>query len=335
MKPIPLTRCAFVAPFTNILNRMGAPTASLLSKFHLPTNVEEKPNHYVALFPALRFVTAAQLSQGIIDFGFLAGQQLAFRNLNRQFQTTVRRLPTLFAALESWCRFIQLEDSMLRIRLERHAQSLRVCFFNTFPGAEGMPHLEHAQWIQNIMSIHVVRQFAGPGWMPAAFAFQSRYCPGAETQTLWPATRFLSSQRATWIDIPVSLLCLPNQACNRASDQLPEHLRSLDLDIVDTLKLMLSSYLDEYVPTITEAAEIVGTSVRSLQRELSAADLSYSLLLDQVRFEKGAEMLRTTDAKITEVAHAAGYANPSHFTRAFRRFAGVTPREFRETSVVR
>ena len=64
-------------------------------------------------------------------------------------------------------------------------------------------------------------------------------------------------------------------------------------------------------------------------------DLTYSRLLDQVRFEKAAEMLRKTDAKIIDVAYATGYENPSHFSRAFRRIAGVTPREFREMSAAR
>jgi len=335
MKPVPLTRCAFVSPFASILKRMGAPGESLLAKFRLPTNIEEKPKQYVALFPALRFVAAAQLSQGIIDFGFLAGRQLAFRHLSPQFQATVRRSPTLLAALESWRRFIQLEDSMLRICLEHHAPSLRVCFVNTFPGAEGMPHLEHAQWIQNIMTIYVVREFAGPGWMPETLAFQSRYMPGVETQSLWPHTRFLSGQYATWVDVPVSLLSLPNPASHRARERTREPLQPIDTDIVGTLKLMLASYLDESVPSIMEAAEISGTSVRTLQRELAAAGLTYSGLLDQVQFERAAEMLRETDAKIIDVAHATGFENPSHFSRAFRRIAGVTPREFRQSSAAR
>jgi AraC-like DNA-binding protein len=38
------------------------------------------------------------------------------------------------------------------------------------------------------------------------------------------------------------------------------------------------------------------------------------------------------DAKIIDVAYATGYADPAHLARAFRRMAGVTPREFRENS---
>ena len=329
MKPFPLTRCVFVGPFTSILNEMGGPTASLLAKFHLPAHPEEKPNHYIPLVPALRFATAAQRAEGIVDFGFHAGMRLNFGALSNSFQASVRHSPTLLAALQRWCRFVQLEDTFLRFSLERHGDSLRICSTNMVAGAAEIPHLEHSQWLQNMMTIYIIRQFAGPDWMPANFGFQARYTPSAKTQSVWPNMRFLSGQKASWIDIPISQLSLPIRARNRVPSRSQAPFRPIDIDIVNTLKLMLSTYLDERVPTIAETAEIVGTSVRSLQRELAAADLTYSRLLDEVRFENAIEMLRKTRVRITDAAYASGYANPTHFTRAFRRFTGITPREFR------
>lgn len=58
--------------------------------------------------------------------------------------------------------------------------------------------------------------------------------------------------------------------------------------------------------------------------------LSYSGLIDVARFENAVKLLRDSDAKVIDVAFASGYADPAHFTRAFRRISGVTPREFRE-----
>jgi len=329
MAAIPLTRCVFLVPFANILDEVGAPTRSLLAKHQLPTSLDEKPKHYVPLFPALRWVTSAELSQGLTDFGFLAGRRLGFEVLNDRFKTTVRHAPTLLAALRSFCRFVQLEDNVLRVRLKRDEESLRVCFTNTAIGAEQMPHREHAQWIQNLMSVQIVRQFAGSDWAPSTFAFQANYSPSNETRSLWPNTRFVSGQNATWIDVPVSQLGLPNLSQKRVCNQSRDPLHPIEMDIVATLKAMLAAYLDGHIPTVAEAAEIVGTSVRSLQRDLSFADLTYSRLIDQVRFEEGARMLRQTDAKITDVAYAVG-SDPAHFARMFCRIAGITPREFRK-----
>jgi len=303
----------------------------MLAKFHLPTQLDEKPGHYLPLFPALRFVTDSGLSQGLADFGFLASQRLGFEALSERFQATVYHSPTLLSALRSWCKFVQMEDNVLNLGLKAHHGKLRICYTNTFRNATEMPHLEHAQWIQNMMTIHIVRQFAGHDWTPSTFAFQSRYMPTNETQSLWPNTRFLSGQAATWVDVPVSLLPLPVQGKNPLVCST-QRLRPIDVDIVNTLKLLVSAYLDTHIPNINETADIVGTSVRSLQRKLSAADMTYSDLLDQVRFEKATELLRNTDAKIIDVAFAAGYQNPSHFARAFHRIAGVAPNVFRKNS---
>ena len=94
---------------------------------------------------------------------------------------------------------------------------------------------------------------------------------------------------------------------------------------------MLPSYLDEGAPAVSEMAEMAGISVRSFQRKLAGAGLTYSDLLDVARYEHAAKLLRSTEAKIIDIALSSGYADPAHFTRAFRRNSGITPREFRES----
>jgi AraC-like DNA-binding protein len=332
MKAIVLARCAFLVPFIDILNDIGAPTESFIAKFGLPANPEQSPDSYFPLIPALQFATTAQASLGIADFGFHAVQRLHYGHLSSQFRASARHAPTLFGALEQWCRLVQLEDTFLRYWMERHDDRLRVC--NVISGTAGMPHLEHSQWLQNVMTIYIVRQFAGPNWTPATIAFEARYTPGAETQSHWPRTRFLSGQKASWIDVPVTLLGLHRRATTEVPVESEREFEPIGTDIVTALKLMLPSYLNRGMPGIPEMAEIVGTSARSLQRELAHAGLTYSILLDQVRFEKGAELLRKTDAKIIDVAYATGYRDPAHFARAFRRISGITPRAFRENAPV-
>jgi AraC-like DNA-binding protein len=93
---------------------------------------------------------------------------------------------------------------------------------------------------------------------------------------------------------------------------------------------MLPSYLDEGFPALAEVAEMAGASTRSFQRKLAYAGLTYSDLLETIRFENASRQLRDTDSKIIEIALSSGYTDPAHFTRAFRRMSGVTPRQFRE-----
>jgi AraC-like DNA-binding protein len=87
----------------------------------------------------------------------------------------------------------------------------------------------------------------------------------------------------------------------------------------------------EDYPTIRTTAEFVGMSVRTLQRRLAQAGASHHMLVAQARFATAAAVLERTDAKILELALDLGYSDHANFTRAFRRWAGCAPREYRRT----
>jgi len=95
------------------------------------------------------------------------------------------------------------------------------------------------------------------------------------------------------------------------------------------LKGLIEAYLPAGSVKIELIAEMTETSPRTLQRHLAQLGLSYSDLVDQVRFEKASKLLRESDLKAVAIAFETGYADPSHFSRAFRRMTGITPREYR------
>jgi AraC-like DNA-binding protein len=333
MAGIPLTRCQFLIPFTSIHDEIGALTAPLLVKFGLPASVEDKSDHFVPLLRAIGFAEAAQRTQGVVDIGFQASQRLEYCHLSEKLRTVIGYSPTLFTALQQVCKWASLEDNVLQMWLERCDDHVKIC--SRLLGTAGLPHLEHSQWLQNVFPVHIVRQFAGAGWAPATMAFEARYSPSAQTKSCWPNTRFLSGQAASWIDVPASLLGLPNLASALPVSPGDDEAGPSGHDIIGALKLMLPSYLDDGAPTVAEVAEMAGISVRSLQRKLSGAGLSYSDLLGAARFENAARLLRDSDAKIIEIAFSSGYTDPAHFTRAFRRLSGITPREYRAQSRLR
>ncbi|WP_156830814.1 helix-turn-helix transcriptional regulator [Kaistia granuli] len=330
MATIPLTRGQFLLPFVGILHDSGAPISSTLEKFRLPSVLEEKSELYIPLLPAIRFVAAAQRSQGIEDFSFLATQRLHYSHLREKTRALIAHSPTLLVALQHACKWAVREDTILSLWMEHHVDHVRIC--SRLSGTSSLRHLEHAQWLQLIFPIYIVRQFAGPDWMPATIAFEARYTPSRATQDLWPNVRFLSGQHASWISVPISHLSLSIRAS--ASIPLPSDTEDVPsgYDIVELIKLMLPAYLDDNPPTLAVVAEMAGVSPRTLQRKLYNIGLSYSDILDTVRYESASKLLRSTNSKIIDIAYSSGYTDPAHFSRAFRRIAGVTPRQFRDSS---
>jgi AraC-like DNA-binding protein len=94
-------------------------------------------------------------------------------------------------------------------------------------------------------------------------------------------------------------------------------------------KKLIAERLSVSYPTIKYAAHRVGIPVRTLQRRLREGGLSYSELVEQTRWELACRLLDEPGAKAAAVARALGYTDPSSFSRAFRRWTGMSPRAYR------
>lgn len=57
--------------------------------------------------------------------------------------------------------------------------------------------------------------------------------------------------------------------------------------------------------------------------------MNYSKLVEQVRFQTAVDLLREPDIKLIEIAAELGYTDAANFTHAFKRWTGISPREFR------
>lgn len=82
-------------------------------------------------------------------------------------------------------------------------------------------------------------------------------------------------------------------------------------------------------PSMTEAAETLHYSPRTLRRKLNSEGWQYQQLIDQIRSIRARRALSDPTLSITEVALQVGYADHSGFLRAFRKWTGMTPSEFR------
>ena len=82
-------------------------------------------------------------------------------------------------------------------------------------------------------------------------------------------------------------------------------------------------------PAIQVAAERMGTTVRTLQRRLRAQGVTYAAVVAGARAAAARQMLKNLHRSIGDIARSLGYSDHAHFTRAFQRWTGLTPRDFR------
>lgn len=91
----------------------------------------------------------------------------------------------------------------------------------------------------------------------------------------------------------------------------------------------VTGLLSEGVPTVSLIASELGMGTRTLQRRLSDKACSFQTIVDLARRDLAQRLLLETTYSLAEIAFLTGFAEQSGFTRAFKRWAGQTPRSYR------
>ncbi len=81
-------------------------------------------------------------------------------------------------------------------------------------------------------------------------------------------------------------------------------------------------------PSLTEAAQVLQMSPRTLRRHLSLEGTTLRQLIDEVRATLAAELITGGRLTVAEVSRRLGYVEVSSFSQAFRRWYGISPRAF-------
>ncbi len=101
-------------------------------------------------------------------------------------------------------------------------------------------------------------------------------------------------------------------------------------DLIERLRAQIREALEQGEPNIERLATRMSLSSRTLQRRLSDLGTSFQAVLDDVRFDLARAYLREARLDLTQVAYLLGYSELRAFDRAFKRWAKVTPREWRD-----
>lgn len=128
----------------------------------------------------------------------------------------------------------------------------------------------------------------------------------------------------------------PLPSANDSLAQLHDHYageylaRFGDSRVTHQVRQLLCRLLPQGEPKRDEVAQQLNMSSRTLQRRLQEEGSGFQQLLDECRQGLALQYLRQPEISLLEVAFLLGFADPSNFFRAFRRWFAMTPNEYRE-----
>ena len=99
--------------------------------------------------------------------------------------------------------------------------------------------------------------------------------------------------------------------------------------LIERLRIIIKEELNGGDASLERVSEQLGMSGRTLQRKLRDHGTSHQELLDQMRQDLAMRYLREPEMAICEVAYLLGFSESSALHRAFKRWTGMTPSEFR------
>jgi AraC-like DNA-binding protein len=184
------------------------------------------------------------------------------------------------------------------------------------------------------VACNILRGLCGANWNPTGVLLSRRRPPDVKPygRHFKAPVRFEADQSAIvfsrrWLAHPL-----------RGADPfLRRHLKKAaidermhrDLGLVGDLRRVLRAGMVTRAYSVAEAGRQLGLHERTLNRQLRANGTTFRRELDTVRYATARELLASSSMALDNIAAALDYADASAFSRAFKRWSGSTPAQWR------
>lgn len=138
----------------------------------------------------------------------------------------------------------------------------------------------------------------------------------------------------SFLDRPLPMASVVGQRAAIQRLERQEHLQGLQALIGGKVQARLGFDALGY-PSLEATAEVLHMTERTLRRRLQDEGTSYSELLDEARRRDAVRLLGKSDLDVGAIAERLGYNDAANFTRAFRKWAGMAPSQFRAAQLTR
>lgn len=182
----------------------------------------------------------------------------------------------------------------------------------------------------------MVRLITGPAWWPDTIRLKTNDDRGLHSFNLLRTDHLQLNQTATAIEVPSFMLnqhlfeSLKETDASNAQSAKSTRQSLLAYSLSESLLEILSLYISTNEIDLQYAADLLGVSPRTLQRQLAKENTRFTTLVDTIRFNSAIPLLKNHSVKLVDIAYDLGYSDPAHFTRAFRRWSGVTPKQYQK-----
>ena len=315
---------------TGVLRELGADPDTTIAEAGLNPRLFDNPDNLVSEKALGKLLLHCIERTHCPHFGLLVGQKATLDSL-RLVGVTMRVCDTVGEALRMLQAHLRIQNRIAIMQLEVHDGVAMLCFSLYEPDAEGAVMVAEGGLAT---SVQVLRDLCGADWSPSEVLIPRRAPANPEPYRACFRAPVRFDQETAALVFPSAVLArrLPdaNPLLRRAFEQrLLEMEKACPTDLVDELRRLLRAELSRRRASATDVAQHYAVHRRTINRHLKAAGTGFRAVADGVRFEIARQLIADTDIPLAQISAMLDFSEPAAFTRAFHRWSGETPSDYR------
>ncbi len=327
-KRVPLVRLHLIIPLLSLLKDQGGNPESVLETFGLNRMVVQQSDMFLPAAKMYELVEAIAKVSGDPFFGVHAGERLEFNEWS----------PMARGSRSA----ITVGDLLLQFSLDAQHESSSVSYVATVTGKNStfreqrvaeppMPPKQNDAFTVGYL-LHILTTARGSKMLGKSVL--ARVCDPEVIPPGYLGIRVAKCDRmGASITFPSEWLrlSLRSSATDATAYAEPAGRRPPE-STLDAIQHVLERHLHEKDLNADQVAKLMGVSKRTLSRRLAMSNTSLAKEIARKRREIAERELLQGEDSVAAIGGMIGYPDPAVFTRAFKRWTGETPTQFRRRS---
>lgn len=326
------TRASTLGPIIDQLRLSGAAPSAVFAKAAVPLGLPDRPDLYLPLREHFTLLHASTRATGDELFAARLGQRIEAHHVG-VYGEWVMQAATLLGAIDRANRSLpHLMQSATTASLHFEG-SLAIWSYESHDSAQLGRQQNEMLALGHMMVM--VRAYTGPRWHPLRFRLSGRMVRAkSELCQLMQADLEMHACSAALMFDQQLLTCRRHPGIAGCALHWPDPIAARAPDdecLVDMVRTLVELQLLDGPPALAQIAQRLSLSERTLQRRLADGGARFSQIADTVKERVAQQWVANSNHSITDIAARLGYSDATHFSRAFGRWTGASPRAWRKS----
>jgi AraC-like DNA-binding protein len=326
-----------LAAATNLLHRIaeaGGSPDEVLRAVGIPRSAFSGLDGFIASAAFSRVLEEAARRTGDGFFGLHFGERFDPADLGA-LHYVVSNSPTFADAIANIVRYIHVHNRGANVWWYVEGRRGYLCYKLTAAGTDSQRQRNE---FSMAVSVKGFRMLAGTPWSPSQIQFMHPAPDDAAelSRVFGCGVAFGHSFNAMVFECDLLERVVPS-ADAKLYPILKEHVERvlseipMSDDVLRAVSRAIAESLGDGRPNLERIGKRLGISSRTLERRLNEHGVVFRNLVSDIRCRLALDHLKRRTLTLAEIAFLLGYSEVSAFNRAFKRWCGSTPSQYRNT----